>query len=117
MNSIKNGRIGEAAVALEFAKMGYDVYMPTFGNGECDMLVLKDGVVSRVEVKSTSSQQKSGRYTVMLKSVRPNKTENVIRKFDGSRSDILAVHVIPTGRVHIFSSKEFDGMNQTTVDG
>lgn len=117
MSTLQDGRTGEAAVALEFVRLGYDVYMPTFGNGQCDMIVLKDGSVSRVEVKSTQSRQASGKYAVQLKSVRPNKTANIINNFDGSRSDILAVHVVPTGRVHLLKSMDFDGRAQVTVEG
>lgn len=117
MNTIDTGRIGEAAIINEFVKQGYDIYMPIFGNADFDMVVAKDGVTSRVEVKTSAYEKYPGKYEVQLRSVRPNRTTNVIKKFDGTRSDILAVYLVPTARVVLLNSMDYDGRTTVTLAG
>lgn len=93
------------------------MFLPAFGNAECDILAMKAGAVTRVEVKSTRTMANSGRYRVQLKSVRPNKTANITRAFDAARCDLLAICVVPTGRVHLLEAFKFDGQFSLTVDG
>lgn len=117
MNTVEQGRIGEAIVVTELVKQGYEVYMPVFGNAEVDMIAAKDGQFLKVEVKTTRKPTKSGRYVAKLQSVRPNKTANILKNFDGQRADILAVVTLPTGRVHLLDAKQYDQRTSVTVDG
>lgn len=89
----------------EFVRQGYEVYSPITDNTLCDMVVLKDGKLSRVEVKSTKSpEQRSGAYKIQLKRVRSNRTENIIRYFDNSSVDILAIYLEDIDKVILMDS-------------
>lgn len=115
MNTIEAGRIGEAAIVSHFVKLGYDVYMPTFGNGKSDLIVTKEDELKRVEVKCSSYERYPGKYEVQLKSVRHNKTQNTIKPFDASKSDFLAVYLPPVDKVVVVDSKEYDGRSTMLV--
>lgn len=117
MNTIQIGRIGEAAIVSEFVKQGYDIYMPLFGNADFDLVVAKDKALYRVEVKSSGYEKYPGKYEVQLRSVRHNTTETKTKKFDSSRSDLLAIYIIPTDRVVILNSAEYDGRTSLTIEG
>lgn len=117
MNTIETGRIGEAAIINEFVKQGYDVYMPIFGNADFDMVVAKDSVTSRVEVKTSAYEKTPGKYEVQLRSVRPNRTTNTVKKFDGTKSDILAVYIVPTSRVVLLNSVDYHGRTSVNLEG
>jgi len=117
MNTIEKGRRGEAAIIAEFVNRDYDIYMPIFGNADFDMIVAKDGRTYRVEVKTSAYEVRPNKYEVQLRSVRPNKTENRIKKFDASRSDLLAIYIIPTNRVVVLDSKDYDGRTSVIIEG
>jgi Holliday junction resolvase-like predicted endonuclease len=113
VSSEMQGRMGEAVVASEFTKQGYDVFTPAFGTTGCDMVIVRDSEVKRVEVKTCRNMVNSGRYEVFLTRKRNGKAY----RFDASKSDVLAVCVLPTGRVHLLDANEYDGRRSVTVDG
>lgn len=118
MNTYVKGRTGEAIVALEMIRQGYHVYAPIYGSGACDLVGVRHNRSVRVEVKSTSSEYKNtGRYRVQLRSVKATGHTVENRPFDGEKSDITAIVVIPTGRVHLLDSKTLHGKGSCTVDG
>lgn len=117
MNTIQIGRIGEAAIVSEFVQREYDIYMPIFGNADFDLIVAKDKQLYRVEVKSTSYERYPGKYEVQLKSVRHNTSETKIKKFDGTKSDLLAIYIIPTGTVVILDSMDYHDRCTTLIEG
>lgn len=111
---MKIGNLGELASQLEFAKMGYEVYTPAIDNTTFDFLVHKDGVIGRVEVKTTSTRSKTNSgWSVQLKSVRPNRTENIIKTFDNTKVDYLCVYIQPLDKVIILLAREID--NKTSL--
>lgn len=113
MGTETQGRLGEAAVASEFIRQGWDVFTPAFGNPSCDMVIVKGLEVKRVEVKTTRRRLKSGNYDVFLTTNR----RNGHTKFNGWNSDILAVYVEPTGRIHLLDSKDYDDRRSVVVEG
>lgn len=98
----------------ELVRQGYEVFAPMFGNTYCDLVVCKDKVLKRVEVKSVSYKEGPS-YRVQLAQVRPNRTENVKKKFDSSNSDILAVYIVPENRVVLLHSSEHNGKSSVAV--
>lgn len=108
------GRIGEAAVISFFVKNGYEVFAPFLGNASADLVVLRDGKVERVEVKTTSKRSGRG-YEVQLRSMRYNNTQTKINKFDASKSDLLAVYIYPEDHVQILASKDYNGRSTAVV--
>lgn len=108
------GRIGEMAVVASFLREGWDVFTPAFGTTRCDLVVVRGDEVRRVETKTTQNRRPSGKYEVNLMSFKGHGDR---KKFDGSKSDVLAVYVEPTGRLHLLDSKKFDGRRSVTVEG
>lgn len=119
MSTLQQGRQAEAFAMADFVGRGFDVFAPVFGNAGCDFVVQHpDGSVKRVEVKSTSYIRPSGSYTVQLRSIRHNKTQNNIRKFDSSRCDYLVVVMFDDGYpigLDILDAKLFEGKSTATV--
>lgn len=113
---MKIGNLGELSVAKELAKQGYEIYAPMGDNATYDLLIAKDGIVSRVEVKSTSTIRGAG-YVVQIKKVRANKNQNAITNFDNTHIDILAVYIVPEDRVILFDAKEVTVKSTLTVYG
>lgn len=52
----------------------------------------------------------------MLKSVRSNKTENVIHKFDGLSCDVLAIYCVDHNKMQYFTCLELDGRSTINID-
>jgi hypothetical protein len=115
MHPTELGRLGEAKIMAHLVSEGYEVYSPMFGNTSCDMIVIKNGEVSRVECKSTSVKNRYGTYTLMLKKTRSNKTKNVVTNFDASTCDLLALYVGPEDRVVLMDPKSQDGKSQVHI--
>ena len=51
----------------------------------------------------TMNRQKTG-WSVQLRTVRPNRTTCVIKNFDNTTCDILAIYIEPEDRILIFKS-------------
>jgi Holliday junction resolvase-like predicted endonuclease len=115
MNTIEKGRLGEAAVVKWFVEHGYEIYSPLFGNTSNDLVVAQDGTLYRVEIKCSGKKSNFGSYEVQLRSSRPNRTGTVIKKFDGNKSDLLAVYLIHDDKVVILESKLYDGRTSVNL--
>lgn len=109
--------LGELKVAAALAEQHYDVFVGWGGKSVCDLVAHKDGVLYRVQIKTTSTQATSGNWTVQIKSVRHNKTANVIHNFDASKCDMLAIYVLPEDRVVFVDPKLHDNGCQLTIPG
>lgn len=115
MNTIEQGRIGEAMAAHNFIKGGWDVYMPTFGNGKYDMIVTKDGETKTVEIKSSRTKAPSGNWQFQLRKVRSNKTKNVSTNFESDGIDFIVFCFIETGEVYTTNAAGYDGKTAVTL--
>jgi Holliday junction resolvase-like predicted endonuclease len=118
MTTSEQGRRGEAAVVSYFVNLGYEVFHPLFGNASCDLVVIRDNVLQRVECKSISVKALTGKgYVVGLRQVRHNRNSVTVNKFDASKSELLAVYVVPLQEVHVFDSEPLNGRSYLTVHG
>lgn len=115
MSSVDQGRIGESATVAYFVREGYEVFLPMFGNASCDLIVVKDGKISRVECKSTSVKTPSGKWIAQLRQVRPNRTGNTVKKFDANNSEFLAIYIVDEDRVVVLDSLVVHGNSTITV--
>jgi Holliday junction resolvase-like predicted endonuclease len=110
MHRSELGTLGEIKAAAHFASEGYEVYVPFGGKSRHDLLLNKGRVILRVEVKTTQTKDaKSGSWLVQLRSIRSNRTENVIKHFDSSQCDIIAVYIEPEDRIEILQASEYEG--------
>lgn len=115
MNSIDKGKFGESHVAAHFVAQGYHVFLPVFSYPECDMILMKDGEIKRVEVKTTSSPTRHGGWSVSLRRIRNNGKHTVVHKFDGACADLLAVYILPENRVEVFDPSRLHGTTNLTI--
>lgn len=117
MDTLWKSRVGEAAVAQHLVESGHDIYMPTFGNARYDMVTSKGTEVKTVQVKTSEKQVPSGAYEFQLRSVRPNRSNNRIVPFDAEGVDVLALYVMPTGKVVLLDAKDYHGRSTITIKG
>jgi PD-(D/E)XK endonuclease len=110
------GRLAEAKALAHFVESGYEVYLPYCDGSKYDMLIQRDGKVSRVSVKYTSEETPSGKYRVSLvQSYRANFGEMVTKKFDRDNFDILAAYIHQEDRIVALSVDEFEGNTSVNV--
>ena len=114
MSPQRQGDAAEAAVTAHFLTEGYDVFSPFGGHGPFDLVVHRDGQLLRVEVKSTTVRTATG-WNVQLKRVRTNGSGHVLRYFDASAVDLLAVYIVPERRVVVLDASLVDGMGAKVV--
>jgi uncharacterized protein YajQ (UPF0234 family) len=86
------GLIGVGAAIDWFTRNGFFVAVPLNDSQPWD-LVVEDpaGVVSRVQVKTTTFKNPRGRYVVMLATAGGNQSFHTRKHFDRSKSDLLFV--------------------------
>ena len=99
--------IGKFKAATHLMACGYDVFMEVDGKSPFDLVAHKDGELQRVEVKTTTRRSKYNTgWEVQLKSVRSNKTKNVIHNFSTENCDILVVYIMPLDKVCMYNTKD-----------
>ncbi|AFB83913.1 hypothetical protein F404_gp056 [Vibrio phage pVp-1] len=107
MDSTFQGYIGEMKAKAYFAALGYYVFSDDSGNSPVDFLVMKDGIVKKVQVKSTRGRNKADTgWEVQLKSVRTNKTANKVKHFDNTAQDFLFVYFPEIDKYKLLISSE-----------
>lgn len=108
MDTVEKGRVAAAKVTLSLIEQGWEVYLPAFDNGSCDLVALQGNSTLKVEIKYASRQVKSGSIEVSLRQTRHNMTGYRINHFDASSSDFLAVYFAPLNKVAFYSSIDLD---------
>ena len=112
----KKGKIGELKAELYFIENDYEVYKPTNDNAEYDMLINKNGIISRVSVKYTANQAPSGNWKVALSSVsRRNNSEVIIKRFDNTLVDLVVVYIAPEDRIVLVSADNIIAEREMTI--
>jgi hypothetical protein len=104
--SVEQGINGLAKAISYFVSKNYIISLPLVDNQAYD-LIFDDGIkLNKVDVK-TSQYKKNGSFLVQLKSVRTNKHENKIYRFDGTKVDFVFIltgdkdlYLIPAMDVH-----------------
>lgn len=101
------GNLAEIKVASHLAERGYEIFWGVGGKTSCDLVVIKDNVASRVQVKGCSFKNGPS-WQVELKSVRSNKTVNKIHNFDSSKCELLAIYIQPEDRVVVLDASLYN---------
>lgn len=114
--TIWKGRLAEAKTMASLIEQSFEVYVPAFGNGPCDLIgISPNGNVVRFETKYTSSQRRADRWDVSLKQTRPNRSSVVTKMFNALQCDVLSVYVAPLDRVLFFDASALGGRNSMVV--
>lgn len=116
MSTTDAGRVGEAKVLARLAETGWYPFADISGKCPVDILAWKGGRVIAIQVKSTSTQTPSGKWSVQIGSVRPNRNGNTIHKFVAGAQDYLAVYIAPTDTVVFIDSKTITAGRNLSVE-
>lgn len=109
------GRIAEAKVLPHFVERGYDVYLPMQECTAVDLVVIKDGVVSRVSVKYTSIKENQKWRVSLTNTSRKRDGTTDCRTFNRDAVDLLAVYIGPEDRV-VVRDADFDAKYAIAVN-
>lgn len=109
------GTLGVGVAIGYFSSLGYIVSIPLSDNQKYDLLVDIDGVIRKVQVKTTGYKIKNN-YIVQLKTVCPKKTsKNAITHFDSSKVDFLFI-VIEDGSLYNIPCDKIDCKASITIN-
>lgn len=108
--------LGESRVVSELIRQGYEVFTQLSGKSSIDLIAYKENILSRVQVKATSTRTKANTgWSVQIKQVRPNRKSNKIKKFDSTTCDILAIYIQPLDKVVLMKSSEIKVTSALTI--
>lgn len=90
MHTVKQGTVGIGVAIAEFTKRGWVVAIPLIDAQSYDLIIDYGDGLKKVQVKTTGYKPE-GCFSVQLKHVHHNKTQNVISNFDKSLVDFVFV--------------------------
>ena len=101
--------MGEAVAIAFYTLHGYSVTVPLTSNARYDLLVEKNGVILRVQCKSTNFIKYQSTYVVLTRTQGGNQSWNKVSKFlDKAEIDLLFVFSL-NGQCYEFPPEFFDG--------
>jgi Holliday junction resolvase-like predicted endonuclease len=120
----QQGDIGELSAMEWLAGRGAHIYVPVGHSPDVDLIAEINGVVLRVEVKTTTNRDSADRWHVMIATRGGNQSWNRVAKyFDRERCDFLFVHVgdgrrwfIPTGAIDARSAIRLGGQKYSDYE-
>lgn len=105
MSTLDSSRLGESKVIARLVELGWYPFIDISGKCPVDLVAWKDGDIRTFQVKTTKTAASSGKYTVQIGCIRPNRTGNTIHKFQKSAQDYLAVYIVPRDTVIFIKSE------------
>lgn len=113
-NSKKQGDAGLAIAIAYFAMRGYTVSIPLTDSQDYDLIV-DNGTVQKVQVKTTKSKQSSGNFEVGLRTLGGNQSWNGVSKFfDATTVDLLFI-VTSENQLYCIPSEDLDVKSSLTL--
>jgi len=110
---VTQGSLGLSYAIAYLTKKGYNVSIPLVDNQSYDLVCEVKNKLKKVQVKTTRFKQNSN-YCIQLKSVRANRTENNIHKFDNKASDYLLA-VTELGEIYFIPTSEIEAKNSLSL--
>lgn len=105
--TIEKGYIGQLLVELAFLKNGFNLFKPILENGKVDLIVEKDGIYKKIQIK-TVQEQGSGKL-IPVRKLSHNMGEYKIKRYTKKDIDYFVGVDIDTEDLYIlpveFSSK------------
>lgn len=113
----RQGDIGEASAIEWLAVKGYAVAIPFGHSPDWDLIAERDGVLSRIQVKTCTARNPRGRWTVAICTRGGNQSwSGLVKRFDSSRCDYLFAHV-SNGRRWFVPADRVEAGNVITLGG
>jgi len=107
---VTQGKIAEYRFVSEFMKREYEVFLPTTEGTTTDLLVCKDNVFNRIQIKSTLTANGNK----MLVKCRSSNTRGK-RTYTLDDFDFLGVHDLVNDRGYLLPIKEVAGIDYITL--
>lgn len=105
--TIERGYVGQLLVELAFLKNGFNLFKPILENGKVDLIVEKDGVYKKIQIK-TVQEQRSGKL-IPVRKISHNMGEYKIKRYTKEDIDYFVGVDVDTEDLYIlpveFSSK------------
>lgn len=89
-NSKKQGDIGLGHAISYFVSNGYTVSIPLTDSQDYDLIV-DNGIISRVQVKTTKFKSQYGNFKVSLTIKGGNRSYNTVKKFDPNKVEFVFI--------------------------
>ena len=113
-NSKKQGDVGLGLAIAFFASKGWTVSIPLTDSQSYDLLI-DDGKISRVQVKTTTQKGKAaGTYVVELRTLGGNQSFHTVKKFSPESVDFLFV-VTDDGSKYFIPSSSIAARSMLTI--
>jgi hypothetical protein len=110
LSTVTQGTLGLSYAIAYLTKLRYIVSIPLVDNQDYDLICEIDTELKKVQVKTTQ-YKKNENYIIQLRSIRPNRTENIIKHFEPSSVDYLLavtelcdIYFIPTSDIEAKSA-------------
>ena len=115
MNSRKQGDVGTGYAIAYFLAKEYTVAIPISDSQGYDLLVEKDGVFNRVQVKTCFKKDKNGSYKVELRTISNTRGRKLeIRKPSSKNFDVLFI-TDGDGKMYLIPASEVDGQGTISM--
>lgn len=105
-NSKKQGDFGLGMAIAHFVSEGKTVSIPLTDSQEYDIIVDFDGCLKKIQVK-TASYKRNGFYEVTIKTCGGNKSNHIIKKFDGGMVDYMFIITVSGEKYLIPTNNDF----------
>lgn len=109
----KNGNLAESYAQVYYQEQGYTVSLPVSENQKYDLIVERDGVCERVQVKYTSQIADSGNPLVDLRTNSPN--GNTVKRTHYKEGDFDRLFVMSPVGFYDLRSEKIKGRSYKTV--
>ena len=117
MNPRKQGDLGEVSAIEWLVQQGYGIYLPLGHSPDVDLIAEKDGTLHRVQVKTSTHREPSGRFSVAICTRGGNQSWNkIVKRFADSRCDHLFV-LVGDGRRWFIPSAAVEGTTAICLGG
>ena len=100
---------GELRFAAEFLRKGWQIFLPYGEDSPIDLLIEKDGIFKRVQVKSTSSIK--GAIHCRIKS--SNNWQ--VKKYSKKEIDFFAIYDYSNKKGYLIPIEDFEGMTEAII--
>jgi hypothetical protein len=115
-NKKKQGSVGEAYAVFFFISRGYTISLPFSDTQRYDLIIEKDGICQRVEVK-TSTYKAKGNYEFALRTNGGNQSgSGVTKRLSSTDCDLVFLYAPETGNAWLYDIKELEGTTSKTPD-
>ena len=111
INSNRRGNIGMGYAIAKLTELGYNISVPITDSQDYDLIADLEGVLLKVQVKTTSYKDKKSKYYMVALRT---KTYNKLKSFTDSDCDLLFV-LTESGQMYLIPKNEIKVRNGLTL--